>query len=301
MLNAQLLKLNQSFGIQGQLSFRDAGDGFIVMDIQNDQCVASVALQGAHVMTWQPKDEAPVIWMSPVAKLAAAKSIRGGVPICWPWFGPHVSDSNLPAHGFARTSAWDVISTSKLENGACQISFCLQHQPNTSWPYATRVEMHMMIGAELEMTLQTYNLSDSPMVIGQALHTYFCVDDVRNIVIHGLEDCDYIDKVSGSVRKQQQGSIVVAEEVDRIYLDQGQDVVIEDFNLQRRIHIHKENSHATIVWNPWLEKCKSMGDFGADDGYLGMVCVESANADEDVVTLAVGDTHRLSVRYSLTA
>ena len=291
--------LNQEFGIAGHVTFRDAGDGFIVIDVDNEHCTASVALQGAHLMTWQPKGEKPVIWMSPVATLAKGKSIRGGVPICWPWFGAHSDNTSFPGHGYARTVAWEVIGTASLDGGSSRISFRIAEQKKDQWPYQAPAEMHMVIGRELEMELVTENLGSEAITVGDALHTYFTVGDVSKAFVRGLDGCDYIDKVDGGARKVQSGAVTIGSEVDRIYFDQGQDVVIEDPAMKRRIIIEKGASHSTIVWNPWIDKCKQMGDFGSDDGYLGMICVESANAADDVVQVAPGGRHQLWVRYSV--
>jgi glucose-6-phosphate 1-epimerase len=299
VMTTQISTLNQEFGIAGRLTFRDAGDGFIVIDVDNSHCTASVAMQGAHLMTWNPKGEEPVIWMSPVATLAHGKSIRGGVPICWPWFGAHAHNPSFPGHGFARTVPWDVIGTEALDDGSTRISFRVTDVKRDQWPCEVPAEMHMVIGRELEMELVTENRNDEVITLGDALHTYFCVSDVSKVVIRGLDGCDYLDKVDGGSRKSQHGDVTINSEVDRIYFDQGQDVVIEDPGMGRDIRIEKRNSHSTIVWNPWVEKCQKMGDFGSDDGYLGMVCVESANADEDVVQLAPGDRYQLWVRYSV--
>jgi len=292
-------QLNKQFGLEDELLFRDAGDGFIVIDVENRNCTASVALQGAHLMTWQPKGEEPVIWMSPVATLAKGKSIRGGVPICWPWFGPHASNPSFPGHGFARTVAWEVIGTASLDSGSTRISFRIAECNMDQWPCEVPAEMHMVIGRELEMELVTINENDEVLTIGDALHTYFAVGDASRIFIHGLDGCEYIDKVDGGARKAQQGDITIASEVDRIYFDQGQDVIIEDPVMKRVIRVEKRGSRSTIVWNPWIEKCKAMGDFGSAAGYLGMVCVESANAADDVIDVAPGERHQLWVRYSV--
>ncbi|MDX8387944.1 MAG: D-hexose-6-phosphate mutarotase [Ghiorsea sp.] len=297
-MGTQISTLNDNFGIDGELSFRDAGDGFVVIDVNNGHCDASIAMQGAHLMTWQPKGEEPVIWMSPVAKLAAGKSIRGGVPVCWPWFGAHATESSFSGHGFARTVMWDVIATETLENGSTSVSFQITDIKEDQWTTDAPAQMHMVIGETLEMKLVTENKTSQNITVGDALHTYFTVGDVRKIKIRGLDACEYIDKVDAGAHKSQEGHVFIDSEVDRIYLDQGQDVVIRDESLNRRICIEKKNSHSTIVWNPWIEKCKAMGDFGSDDGYLNMVCVESANADEDVVQLPAGETHTLWVRYS---
>jgi glucose-6-phosphate 1-epimerase len=297
-VSTQVSTLNKNLGIDGALSFRDAGDGFIAVDVSNSFGDASIAVQGAHLMTWQPKGEEPVIWMSPVAKLGAGKSIRGGVPICWPWFGAHATEPSFSGHGFARTVLWDVISTGTLDDGSTLISFRISDVKKEQWPFKAPAEMNMVIGKTLEMELTTENQGSETITVGDALHTYFCVGDVSNVTIRGLDGCDYIDKVAEGARKSQEGNVTVDSEVDRIYLDQGQDVVIEDPGKQRRICIEKRNSHSTIIWNPWIDKCLSMGDFGSDDGYLGMICVESANADEDTVELAPGEKHSLWVRYS---
>jgi len=298
-MNANGTTLNDDFGIEGQLAFRDAGDGFIVIDIDNSHCTASIAMQGAHLMTWTPKGEQPVIWMSPVAKLGHGNSIRGGVPICWPWFGAHATEPSFSGHGFARTVPWEVTSTSALEDGCTLISFRIGDVKKDQWPHQAPAEMQMIIGHYLEMQLSTENQGDETITVGDALHTYFSVSDVSKIAINGLDGCDYLDKVGPAARRNQQGDITIGSEVDRIYFDQGQDVVIKDPGLDREIRIEKLGSHSTIVWNPWIEKCLKMGDFGSDDGYLGMVCVESANAAEDVVQLAPGQTHNLWVRYTV--
>lgn len=298
-MGTRVSTLNSKFGIDGQLAFRDAGDGFIVADIDNGHCTASVAMQGAHLMTWRPKGEKPVIWMSPAATLARGKSIRGGVPICWPWFGAHAHNPSFPGHGFARTVSWDVVGTTALDSGSTRISFKISECNPDQWPCEVAAEMHMVIGRDLEMELVTENRNDEVFTIGDALHTYFTVGDVSKASIRGLDGCDYLDKVDDGARKVQDGNVIIGSEVDRIYFDKGQDVVIEDPVMKRRIIIEKRGSRSTVVWNPWIGKCKQMGDFGSDDGYLGMVCVESANADEDTVQLAPGDIHRLWVRYSV--
>ena len=291
--------LNETFGIAGVLSFSDAGDGFVVIDINNSHCTASIALQGAQLMTWSPKDEQPVIWLSPVAKLAEGKSIRGGVPICWPWFGAHVTNSTFPGHGFARTVPWKVIHTEALDDGGTLINLAIAEINSEQWTYQAPAKMQMIISNTLQLELTTENKGDEVITLGDALHTYFCVGDASKIAIQGLDGCDYLDKVDDFAHKQQQGDITLSSEVDRVYFDQGQDVVIDDPVMLRRIRIEKRNSHSTVVWNPWIEKCQSMGDFGSDDGYLRMVCVESANAHEDVVQIPPGDTHSLWVGYSI--
>ena len=295
-----LEKLNQQFGISGQLRFKNHVENFGVVEISNCHATATIAMQGAHLMTWAPRKHRPVIWLSPGAKFAAGKSIRGGVPICWPWFGPHDVDNKLPGHGYARTVAWDVMATSALRDGRTLLVFKLSETDASRkhWPHDTPVELHITVGKTLICELRTRNASNTPVTIGDALHTYFAVSDIRQISIHGLGNNPYIDKVDGAKRKQQQGPITFVGETDRIYLESTADCLIDDPAWRRRIRVHKRGSTSTVVWSPWHDKAVAMGDFGTD-GFSKMVCVESANAADDVIKLAPGAEHRLWVEYSV--
>ena len=301
MSAADITRLNRDFGIPGQLVFVDGPSGPQV-HVNNQHATATIALQGAHVMMYQPHNQQPLLWLSAHGKFAPGKSIRGGVPICWPWFGPHTSAAAYPGHGFARTVMWEVTAVHASKDGATRLEL---HLPTASkniqqWPHLSEVALHVSVGERLELALITRNTGDQSFVLGDALHTYFQVSDIRRIAIQGLEGCPYIDKVDDSKRKTQIGGVTIAAETDRIYLDSTKDCVIDDPGYGRRIRIAKRNSRSTIVWNPWMEKAEKMGDLGPD-GYLHMVCVESANADADVVTLAPGKEHQLQVAYSVEA
>lgn len=289
--------LNEAFGIPNQLAFQETAEGLVLAELSNAHAKATVYLQGAHLTEWTPRGQEPVIWLSPRAIFANGKAIRGGIPICWPWFGAHPDDTSLPAHGIARTSVWDVAGSGEGEDGSTWLALRLPLTDQSLWPYPTPVEIHFTVGKTLGIELVTRNLAAEAVEIGQALHAYFQVGDVRQILILGLDGCDFVDKTDGGCRKKQTGSIGIHGEVDRIYLDSRADCVIEDPALRRRIRIQKSGSASTIVWNPWAEKSAQLADLGPG-AFLNMVCVESANADEDRVTLAPGAEHRLSVSYS---
>lgn len=301
MSQSDITTLNHKFGIAGQLEFVQDAGGLVIARIHNKHAQASIALQGAHVMTFQPADEQPVIWLSPAAKLVQGKSIRGGVPICWPWFGPHATESSFPGHGFARTVPWQVVSSEALADGSTRITLELPHSsiPAAQWPHPCRARNIVTVGKALTVELTTENTSNAPFEIGEALHTYFAISDVGDMRITGLEGCTYLDKVGVAQSRTQQGAIEISSEVDRIYIDTEADCLIEDQRLKRRIRISKRGSRSTVVWNPWIEKAAKMGDFGSDTGYRGMVCVESANAANNVVSVAPGGTHSLRVVYSI--
>jgi D-hexose-6-phosphate mutarotase len=290
--------LTQRFSFGRQLSFRE-DNGLIVADIDTPLASASLSLQGAHLMTWRPKTQAePVVWLSRLAKLAPGKSIRGGVPVCWPWFGPHATDAKLPAHGFARTVSWELTEARVLGDGAVELTLALPgtEQTRALWPHRTRAELRFTIGATLKAALTTFNEDDHDVIIGEALHTYFHIGDIGAVRVRGLEGGAYLDKVDGGARKRQDGAITFAGETDRIYVDTEAECVIEDERLRRRIHVAKTGSRSTVVWTPWTAKADKMGDFGPN-GWRGMVCVESANAAENVVTVAPGGSHTLAVEY----
>jgi len=298
MTSYDLQALNRTFALPGQLSFQQTADGLAVAKIANAHARASIFLQGAQLTEWTPHGQAPVIWLSPAAQFIEGKAIRGGVPVCWPWFGGHASEPGFPAHGYARTSPWEVLETAALEDGTTRLSLRLPPNP-ALWPHNTPLEIRLSVGKTLEIELRTRNQGTETVVLGQALHTYFKVADVRRIAILGLDGCPYIDKLDGA-GKRQAGPVGVAGEVDRVYLEVGGDCWIEDAGLGRRIRIGKRGSASTIVWNPWIEKAAQLGDLG-EDGYLGMVCVETANAALDTVSLAVGEEHRLAAVYSVEA
>ena len=291
--------LNERFGIAGHISFTET-DGMVVAEIDNLHAKASICLQGAHLMHWTPQGEADVIWMSPAATLAPGKSIRGGAPVCWPWFGPHATRSDLPGHGFARTVMWEVIGTKKLADNGTWIALRLVPTDKTreQWPHPSEVVLQIAVGKTLDMDLGTLNTGNEPITVGDALHTYFAISDIGEVLVHGLENTTYIDKVDAGERKKQEGPITIEQEVDRIYLETSAECVIEDPGWQRRIHIQKMGSHSTVVWNPWIEKADKMGDLGIN-GYRKMLCVESTNAADDIVTIAPHSEHHLWVRYSL--
>ena len=300
-----IVQLNNRFSINEDdqyIRFNEGEADIPVIEVINKYAKAIISLQGAHVLNWKPAGEDDVIWLSEDAIFAEGKSVRGGIPICWPWFGAHVSNASLPAHGFARTVYWKVTDTKPLESGETQITFeldtsTMEQKYRDMWPSATMVQYRVTIGKTLIMELTTHNNSDEVITIGQALHTYFKVDDVSRTKVSGLEGKEYLDKTRNFERLTQNGAVSISGEVDRIYLDTADDVIIDD--TKRKIIITKEGSHSTIVWNPWIAVAEKMGDLGKD-GYLKMLCVESANASEDTVTIEAGDAHTLRVVYGVS-
>jgi len=296
-------RLNKEFAIkngENSLCFKNGKGDIPVVEIRNEHASATISMQGAQVLSWIPEGEEEVIWVSDDASFAPGKSVRGGVPVCWPWFGAHASNQDFPAHGFARTTLWQILCTEALKDGSTRISFTTQPQAENEkmWLPETSVQYRITVGKKLEMELITSNSGSEPISITQALHTYFKVGDVSNVLLHGLDDTEYLDKLENFERKHQHGPVTIEEEVDRIYLNTASDCVIEDKTLNRNIIIIKCGSHSTVVWNPWQETANKMGDLG-EEGYKKMLCVESSNAAEDVVSIEPGKLHHLWVQYGV--
>lgn len=291
-------ELNTRFGIGSQLKFVEDVSGLVVAEIENPLASARLTLQGAHLLSWRPRSTSvPVVWYSESAKLVPDKPPHSGAPVCWPWFGMHPSEPDLPAHGFARNHPWEVINASAEADGATRLTLRLLQDADShaKWPHASLLTLDLLIGETLRMTLTTTNTGDAEFVIGEAFHTYFQVADVAKAKVLGLDGCAYLDKVENFVRKQQEGAIDFSSETDRVYVDTEAECVIEDPGLRRRIYIAKSGSCTTVVWTPWQEKAAGMSDIGEE--WRRMLCVESANAAHNMVKVAPRSTHSLTVEY----
>ena len=280
------------------------GLGFI--DVANAAATASVCVQGAQLVEWQPRGAGhPVIFLSAAVQHVPGRSLRGGIPICWPWFGPHPTDASKPGHGFVRTVSWTARPPQPLPDGDTLLVLSLADSDATRalWPGRFRLECRFTIGAELAVELLTTNTGSEPFVITEALHTYLLVGDVAAVAVTGLDGTGYTDKVDGGARRRQTGAVTFAGEVDRVYTGTTADCAVVDPLLGRRILIRKEGSRSTVVWNPGPVRAAQLADLGgADDprgrgGWRQLVCVETANALDDQVSVPPGATHRLAVRY----
>lgn len=295
-----LTELNDAFAIEGVLGFENLADHYPVAVIRNAQAEARIALHGAHVLHFQPAGEAPLLWLSETAVFREGKAIRGGIPICWPWFGPDPSGQNRPAHGFARDRFWTLDQVQHEPQSGTQLQFSLPASEviRALWPHPFKLSLAVSVGRRLELRLRMQNLGDTTMRCSGALHSYFSVTDIANTRVSGLDGRPYLDQLDGHARKLQKGEITIAREVDRIYVDTPDTVTIDDAGHQRQIEISKRGSLSTVVWNPWIEKSAGMNDF-PPEGHRQMLCVETSNAAHDEIWLAPGQAHELacSIRY----
>ncbi|HET8711065.1 MAG TPA: D-hexose-6-phosphate mutarotase, partial [Spongiibacteraceae bacterium] len=258
-----------------------------VLKICNRHAEAAIALQGAQVLEYTPHGEHPVIWLSDRVEYSRGQGLRGGIPICWPWFGAFernpaairalAHDDNLPAHGLVRTRDWTLHSISDRDDATeIILNFVTDALLQTRWPHAAELQLRVTIGKTLRLELSTRNLGAQPLALAQALHTYFAISTIDKIHLTGFEDSRYIDTLDDWYEHNQQGAIDFFGETDRIYLDVPREVQLHDDGWQRIIHLRATNSMSAVVWNPWIEKSKRLSQF-APDAWRHMVCIETAN------------------------
>ena len=246
---------------------------------------------------WTPTGQKPVIYTSPSAIYKEGKAIRGGVPVCWPWFNAHPTDPDLPSHGFVRNRFWVLDSIIESEEGT-MINLELKYDDEIAklWPFPFTLKACIEVGATAKITIEASNHSDTPVVVGGALHTYLAVSHINQVSITGLEETSYIDtagpEAPDTVRPQS-GPITISEEVDRIYLDTAGAITLHDAGLDRKIEVTREGSRSAVIWNPWIEKAKGLGDL-PDEAYQDFVCIEAANARSDLYKLEKHQDHTLS-------
>jgi D-hexose-6-phosphate mutarotase len=278
-----------------------SADSLPKIALSNPDSTASLYLNGSHVSSWIPKGQKDVLFMSGASQFTPGKAIRGGVPIIFPWFGPRHGDPKSPAHGFARTMNWNVVGCDKRPDGACAMGLELASNDITRaiWPNDFVLRFTVAADKKLTMSLSVSNTGNAPFSFEEAMHTYLAVGDVRKSKITGLSGIEYIDKVDNFAHKKQGTEpIVITGETDRVYLNTRSTCIVEDSAWGRKLSVAKENSDATVVWNPWIAKAKAMADFG-DDEWPGMVCVETCNVADHAITLEPGKSHVMTAIVSV--
>jgi len=268
--------------------------GLPYLELCHRESFAHVYLHGGHVLHYQPAGQKPVLWHSRRSAFEDGKPIRGGIPLCWPWFCAHPSDKSQPFHGPVRLSEWTLKDSSvteesvwvTLKSPAAETGLC--------------AELTVELGSALTLTLAARNISDAPQPLTEALHTYFAVGDIAKVSIAGLDGVRYIDKTADEAVVEQQGGISFAAETNRIYFDTTGESIIHDHEWNRRIRVAKAGSRSTVVWNPWSTQAATIPDMNNDE-YPEFVCVETANCGPNALELAPGEEHTLQVQIEVIA
>jgi glucose-6-phosphate 1-epimerase len=286
-MSTSIAELNSRFGIPHGAKIVEGNGGLPKIQITSPAATAEMYLHGAHVTAWRPTGSDEVLFLSPHSLYQDGVAIRGGVPICFPWFGAKADDPQAPAHGFVRTKSWELKS---IGQSGEEVIMSTQSDDDTRkwWPHDFLLEYRVVFGTDLVLELTMTNTGTSPLNFEEALHAYYSVGDATKVTVSGLDGVKYLDKTDSLREKTQSGDITITAETDRVYFKTAHSVEVYDPVLLRRIAIEKENSHSTVVWNPWAEKAKALADLG-EDQWTSMLCVEVANVGPDTASLAPGD------------
>jgi glucose-6-phosphate 1-epimerase len=294
--------LNEKYGIAGKVKFYKSNGGLITVAINTEGASADISLYGAHALSFIQAGQKDILWMSEKSLFEEGKAIRGGIPLCFPWFGPHPADKTKPQHGFARLQNWDVMNVKEINNETTAIELGLQQSAASLqlWPYHFTATAKFIIGKSLELQLTVANTGNEPFEYSDALHTYFNISNIDSIAVEGLQNATYYDAFGTDLKTQQSQLLYFNAETNRRYVNTASNCIIHDKEYNRKISVEKNGSKVTVVWNPAEATTKTIGDI-VPDGYKTFVCVEPANAYPgiDMITLAPGQSHTLSTTIKL--
>jgi glucose-6-phosphate 1-epimerase len=272
----------------------------LAINIHNRAAEGTVFLQGAQLSQYQPHKEPPVIWLSPECEYKVGSPLRGGIPICWPWFGAldknpeliqqQVSSNIEQPHGFVRTLEWDVDYIKAISLDETELQMSLTLDASDLWPFACQLVLKFIVGDRLTLCFEVQNNDRKPFCFTNALHSYFAIGDIGKTKVNGLNNKPFIDTLNDWKVFTQQGDITIDREIDRIYEVKGEDIQIFDGEWQRQISIVSKSSANAIVWNPWVDKSKRLSHF-RDSDFKHMLCVESANVGSDNILLEPNERH----------
>lgn len=298
----------QRFAIPGLVRI-DAGPGGLTrIRTTGPLGRGEVCLQGAHLCAWEPAGQPPVVWMTGQAEFAPGRPIRGGVPICWPWFGPS-ADPTLPMHGVVRTRPWELVDLAIDGDGVVHLELACASDAVTraGFPHDFALRYRIAMGHSLELSLHATNTGDAPFPVAEALHTYLAVGDIHQVGIAGLAGLEYLDRsetfgrhLPGAAVRMRSAAVPLtfSGEVDHHYLGHTGGVIVRDPVWRRTLCIEKHGSASTQVWNPWNDKAHRLPDLGNHE-WPGMLAVEAANAFDDAYQLESGTSHELSMSVSI--
>lgn len=293
-------ELEDKFSIEGEVGFAELEDDLVFITVSNKYADADICLYGAHVTNFKPYRTMEMLWMSPESNFKEGNPIRGGIPVCFPWFGPHKTEPEKPMHGFARLMYWDVQEISAQATGETlvRLQLCSSDKTKKYWPFDFCAEMIINIGQTLSVNLEVTNTSSETFEYTSALHSYFSLSAIENISIEGLQNTKYIDQLESGDFIQDTTTLQIQKAETRHYYDTETTCVIDDSIFRRRISVAKSGSKVTTVWNPWKETCSKIDDM-PDDAFETFVCVEAVNAFNNVIQLAPDETHETSVTIGL--
>ena len=298
--DARILALNQSLALPADVRIVEGNGGLPKIQIQTVSAVGDIYLHGAQLTSWKPAGEDEVLFVSEKSYWEDGRAIRGGIPVCFPWFRSKADNPEAPAHGFVRTKEWQLESITEVSSASVCAYFSTESDDTTRrwWPFEFRLEYRITVGARLNLELRMKNCGTSALRFEEALHTYFNVGDVEQAKVRGLDGTAYLDNRDGNHRKTQKGELRLSNPTDDAFVGASGQIEIVDEVLGRSLKTEKRNSNSTIVWNPWRDGASSMADFGYEE-WRRMLCVEGGNILDAAVQLEPGEVHTMSVEISI--
>jgi len=277
-----------------------AGYEFLIIDHKNFD--AAFTLHGGHLVHFQLKQQPPIIWLSKTAIYNEQKAIRGGVPICWPWFGAADKSlgENLPAHGFARTSKWELAAHNELPEGV-EIELRLTDSAATReiWPFPFELTLKATLTDQIKLELISKNTGSIPFSYRGALHTYLNISAPESCHISGLNS-QYNDSLENGLAKSGDSTLQITGPIDAVYKKAGSSITLSDQQFSRQLMIDNSGNDSEVLWTPWVAGAKAFADM-PDDGYKTMFCIESAITNKTGVTVQPGHSHSLITTISAIA
>ena len=265
------------------------------LEFSNNRSHLKLTLQGAHIFEFQVKGEEPLLFLSETAVFKKGVPIRGGIPICWPWFGPHPSDKHLPNHGFARVLLWEYLSTEHISADKTKIILRLGSSEETLkfWPHSFELRVEILMSDILEVSLTTSNTGKDSFSLTQALHSYVRVDEISRVSLKGLVGCGYYNKVDDTYDNRQEKDLLFQSEVDRVYSNVTEVLTFQEDKQQ--VRVETKGSETVVVWNPGAKLLEKMPDLSS---YKTMLCIESANTLDDALIIHPKQSHTLTTILS---
>jgi glucose-6-phosphate 1-epimerase len=287
-------ELDRQLGIPGVARVSEGKGGLARVQVTSAFGEGEIYLHGAHVTSWKPAGNDEVLFISTKSRWEEGQAIRGGIPICFPWFRGKLDDPHAPAHGFVRTKMWQLESIIANENGVVVTMFT-QSDGHTRkwWPGEFRLVDRVTFGSELHLELVCMNTGATPFRFEEALHTYNRIANIQDVRLQGLDSVSYLDNTASNKEKTQRGDAIIPSPTDSAYCNTQNEVDLLDPNEKRRIRLRKEHSLSTVVWNPWSEGAGRLQDLG-DGEWRQFLCVEACNILDAAINLAPGQEHRMA-------
>ncbi|WP_261833466.1 D-hexose-6-phosphate mutarotase [Vibrio ishigakensis] len=270
-------------------------DNVKIIRVMHPKAKCAVSLFGGHLLSYIPEGKPETIWMSAEAKYDGATALRGGIPVCWPWFARMAT----PAHGFCRTSnEWKLVEHRENDEGVMlRLGLTDSEETFAIWPHKFELFLDIQIGDELTVSLTMHNTDEAPWKFSGALHTYLNISDITKVETRGMGG-EYIDSLNNGALTQGGDTLVLTDTIDRIYTKPEASIELSDTGFERRIQVSNDGANSAVLWNPWAQGAESMGDM-QNDGFKTMLCIEACQWAKDLESgteLAPGESHTLSTK-----